>query len=270
MPLEGFVELASHIFLYTPSDYKTGQLVLFCPWLGAADKHMAKYADIVRRVAPNAKVLLLKSYVSDMITSYSMQERNMKPAVHAVCQLLEECEGITKPRILLYVMSNGGINSATHLLVMLDRRLKKPLPLIGVMCDSNPTGSSYMKTCRAFWYSFPTRFPHIILATVCIHVIVSLLYMSIAMGRYEAPEDYWRKAILDDRLISNKRIAYIASKADKITVWRDVSSHAEQARKKGWEVREFILEDTPHCNHISKYERLYVNTVADLWKGKKL
>ncbi|KAK6958412.1 hypothetical protein Daesc_001212 [Daldinia eschscholtzii] len=270
MALQGFAKLGPSIFLYTPSEYKTGKLVVLCTWLGAADKHIDKYADIFRKVAPNSKILLLKSFVGSMISPYSKQEREMKPAEHVVYHVLDQCSGTTKPQILFHMMSNGGINSATNLLAILQRKLKKPLPLVGLICDSVPTGASYVKTCRAFMYSFPDSFPLNIVSTVCIHVLISLLYISIATGRYEAPEDYWRKSVLDDKLIDSKRIAYIASKSDKMIDWKDVSSHAELARKKGWVVKEFIFDDTPHCNHISKYEGLYVNTVADLWNGGKL
>ncbi|KAI1388886.1 uncharacterized protein F4822DRAFT_261362 [Hypoxylon trugodes] len=210
-----------------------------------------------------------------MISPYSTQESAMKPAEHVVCQVLDECGGSesgnpgTKPRILFHMMSNGGINSATNLLRVLERRLGKPLPLVGLICDSVPTGASYMKTRRAFMYSFPARFPVNLISSAVIHVLISPLYISIAMGRYEAPEDYWRKSILDEKLIDSKRICYVASKADKMIDWRDVLSHAEQARPKNWEVKEFMFEETPHCNHISKYESIYINAVADMWENNK-
>ncbi|KAI1500364.1 hypothetical protein F5X99DRAFT_429482 [Biscogniauxia marginata] len=278
MALPGFDKLGPNIFLHTPSECEAGQLVVLCTWMGAADKHIAKYADIYRKTAPKARILLLKSLVGSMISPYSKQEVAMKPAEHAVCHVLEEFGHIqsgdgrsghshTKPRILFHMMSNGGINSATNLLVVLERRLGKPLPLVGLLCDSIPTGASYMKTCRAFTYSFPASFPVNLIASAFIHVLISLLYLSIAMGRYEAPEDYWRKSILDENLLDSKRICYIASKIDKMIDWRDVVSHAKQAREKGWEVQEFIFDDTPHCNHISKHEDIYLNAITNLWEG---
>jgi hypothetical protein len=119
-------------------------------------------------------------------------------------------------------------------------------------------------------YSFPCGYPTKILTTIFVHVVISMLYMSILIGRYEPPEDYWRKSILDEELISSKKICYIASKADKMIDWKDVSSHAEEARQKGWAVREIIFEDTPHCNHISKHEEVYVNAVTNLWLHGKV
>ena len=280
MSLDGFVKLGPHIFLYTPPEYQAGRLVVLCTWLGAADKHIAKYIDIYRKRTPNAKILLLKSVVGSMISSYSRQQRAMKPAELAVCQVLDECGylqsagGATnlrdKPQILLHLMSNGGANSATNFLVDLQQEFKIRLPLVGLVCDSTPNASSYWKTCRAFMYSFPYGLPLNLVTSAFVHVVITLLYLSIAMGRYEAPEDYWRESILNEELIENKRVCYIASKADKMTDWRDVVSHAEEARKKGWDVKEIMFDDTPHCNHISKNEDIYINAVSAVWEGSKL
>ena len=49
--------------------------------------------------------------------------------------------------------------------------------------------------------------------------------------------------------------------------WTDIVAHGKTARRKGWEVEELLLEDSPHCNHISKYERQYMETVQAMWEG---
>lgn len=277
MALPDFVELGPNIFLYTPSEHQVGHLVILCTWMGAADKHINKYTEIYRRNIPSAKILLLKSFVGSMISSYSSQQRAMKPAKNAICQLLNECDSLQpggpssngKPRILLQMMSNGGVNSATNLLVILERELKTNLPMVGLICDSTPNASSYSKTCNAFMYSFPCGFPVNLATTAFVYFTITLLYLWIAMGN-EAPEDYWRRSVLDDKLIKCRKICYIASKADKMTDWRDVVSHAEGARKKGWAVEKFIFDDTPHCNHVSKHEEIYVDTVRRVWEGRKI
>ncbi|GAW24966.1 hypothetical protein ANO14919_145630 [Xylariales sp. No.14919] len=269
MPLDGFVQIGPNIFLYTPPAHQAGQLVVLCTWMGAADKHVVKYTNVHRKNAPNAKILLIRSFVGSMISSYSRQERGMKVAAHAICQVLGDC-GSVNPHMMLHMMSNGGANSATNLLVILQRQLKRPLPLIGVLCDSTPTSSSYSNTVRAFTHSFPRTFPLNIIGYGVIHFIISLLFLSIAMGRYEAPEDYWRESILDKSLVESNRICYIASKADELTGWQDVVSHAEEARERGWDVQQYIFNDTSHCNHISKHEDVYIKAVKDLWMKRKL
>ncbi|KAI2464164.1 hypothetical protein F4781DRAFT_85555 [Annulohypoxylon bovei var. microspora] len=277
MALQDFAKLGPEIFLYTPSEHQVGQLVILCTWMGAADKHIEKYTKVYRQNVPSAKILLLKSVVGSMISSYSSQQHAMKPAQNAVCQILNECDSLQpggasskgKPRILLHMMSNGGVNSATNLLVFLERGLKTRLPTVGLICDSTPNASSYKKTCNAFMYSFPCGFPVNLITTAFVYFTITLLYLWIAMGN-EAPEDYWRKSVLDEKLINCRYICYIASKADKMTDWRDVVSHAEEARKKGWTVKEIMFNDTQHCNHISKYEETYVNAVVDVWEGRRI
>ncbi|TGJ79243.1 hypothetical protein E0Z10_g9522 [Xylaria hypoxylon] len=175
-------------------------------------------------------------------------------------------------------MGNGGINSATNLLVVLERRLKRNLPLVGLICDSVPTGASYMKTCRALTYFFQPKFLLNLIAWVFAHIIISFLYTSVALGRYEAPGDYWRKSILDKKLVDCKRICYFVSTVDQLTDWRDVMSHAQQARKNGLEVKEFLFDDTPHCRHFTIHIHgatgghfdVYNDVIADLWEDNKL
>ena len=97
-----------------------------------------------------------------------------------------------------------------------------------------------------------------------------LLFLSVAIGRYENPEDFWRKAILDKLLIDSNRISYVASKSDKQTDWQDVIAHAEIARGQGWDVKDVILEDTPHCNHLKKDPQMYHDLVTLMWEGHRL
>jgi hypothetical protein len=270
MSLQGFIKLGPHISLYTPSEYQVGHLIVLCTWMGAADKHIDKYVKIYQQQAPTAKILLLKSVIGSMISSYSSQQRAMKPAEQAIFELLSENDNVQnggekrEPRILLHLMSNGGANSATNMLTVLERRLMAPLRLAGIVCDSTPNSSSFKKTCTAFKSSIPYGFPLNLVTTAFIYATITLLYIWIAIGN-EAPENYWRRSVLDEKIINCRRISYIASKIDKITDWKDVVSHAEEARKKGWVVQEMIVSDTPHCNHISKHEEAYVNIVSDMW-----
>ncbi|KAI1428125.1 indole-diterpene biosynthesis protein-like protein PaxU [Xylaria sp. FL1777] len=282
----GYVRLGPNISLYTPREPKVGQLVVLCPSLGIAGTRLISHSmALYHKNTPHAKVLILNPSISSMISPYSRQEDAMKPAEDAVCQILSECGHLqsndsgsgnsnTKPRILLHIMGNGGINSATNLLVVLERRLKRSLPLVGLICDSTPIGASYTKTCRALTYSLAqgisADFPLGLIVWVSVHILLSIVYLFFTISRYEAPGDRWRKSILHEKLIECKRIYYFSSVADKMTDWRDVLSHAEQARKEGWEVKEFLFHDTPHCRHVDerKYKNDYSNAVYSLWENK--
>jgi hypothetical protein len=272
MALEGFVEIASDIYIFTPPNPRKGELVILATWMGAADKHSAKYAAIYQKLIPTCRILLLKSVVGTMISSYRKQERAMESAANAVHEIIEECEDVpeAKPHILLHMFSNGGMNSATNLLVDLSRKRRKSTPLVGLICDSTPTGSSYRKAYASFRYSFPQQFPINVFASLLIHTILILLYASIYAGRYDHPQDYWRKSILDKNLVGSNSLCYIASKADKLTDWRDVIAHAETARSEGWDVRDIIYDDTPHCNHLNKDPQAYENAISEIWTVNKV
>lgn len=272
MAIEGFVSLAPNIQMYSPPNAMVGQLVILATWMGAADKHIAKYTTLYKNLIPTARILLLKSVVSSMISPYKKQQAALEPAASAVHEILEEVAGNpqVKPHVLLHMFSNGGINSGTLLLLDLHRKRKQAMPLVGLICDSVPTGAGYWKTYSAFKYSFPQGFPANIIASSAIHVLLILLFASIYAGRYEHPEDFWRRSILDDKLVDSKRICYIASKADKLTDWKDVVAHADTARNKGWEVKEIIYEDTPHCNHLAKDPHAYEGAITSVWHESRI
>ncbi|KAK5630075.1 hypothetical protein RRF57_005790 [Xylaria bambusicola] len=286
----GYAHLGPNISLYTPEQPKIGQLVIICPSLGIANtRNVCYYKSLYRNGAPRAKILTLSPTKSGMLSSYSKQEDAMKPAVDAICDILNECDSLQsaaaaagsrnshiRPRILLHAIGNGGFNSATNLLVALERRTKKSLPLVGLICDSAPGGTSYTKVCRAltysFVYDFTTDFPIGIFHWALVHTLLSIVYLFIATTRYEAPGAYWRRSILDKKLIDCNKVYYFASIDDKVTDWRDVLSHAKQARQQGWEVKELLYDYSPHCGHIrwGKQRINYEDAVYYLWEGKKI
>ncbi|KAI1346757.1 indole-diterpene biosynthesis protein-like protein PaxU [Xylaria sp. FL0043] len=280
----GYTHLGRDISLYAPREPKIGQLIILCPSLGIANTRLVcQYTALYQKHTPHAKILIIKPSILSMISPPSKQEEALKPAGDAVCDILNSCGRLGEsdnesrrphPRILLHIMGNGGLNSATNLLVVLEHRFKTSLPLVGIICDSAPGGASYRKACRALIYShihdLIFQFPSAPIFWALVHILFSVYYLFIALCRYEVRGEYWRESILNDRLVDCKRICYFASVADGVTDWRDVLSHAEQARRKGWEVREFLYEDTSHCRHMDhqKHRNDYENAVCYLWKSK--
>ncbi|KAH8732137.1 hypothetical protein GQ44DRAFT_603259, partial [Phaeosphaeriaceae sp. PMI808] len=72
------------------------------------------------------------------------------------------------------------------------------------------------------------------------------------------------KSILDKSSINSSRICQVSSKADKQTGWPDIIAHAEIARKQHWEVKEVILDDTAHYNHLKKDHQMYDDLVTPM------
>lgn len=330
--LSEFVSLGHRISLYTPEKPITGQLIVICTWLGAAPKHIAKYTNVYRRIAPGARILLVQSAVPILISSYARQRAAIVPAVTVVLATLAECshgplpnanttmtdgrENTTtlaskipsadqsnstpKPKILWHMFSNGGTNTATQFLIVLNERLRAPLPLSGMLYDSCPAKGTYWKDHRAMVYSLPKNIISLALGNIIVHIILVLLHTEIACG-LENPASLLRRTLLDENKVSGgageepsrsrgnaeegddeekdvdpspegrtagKRSCYLYSKSDQMVDWTDIRDHAATARRNGWDVEEILFDGSAHCGHFQKDEVRYVEAMERMWTGK--
>lgn len=293
-----FVVVGPRTFLYTPPKPSRGQLIILCTWLGAARKHITKYTDLYRRVAPNARILLIESSVDILVSGFVTQQViKFEPAAAAVLDTLAECEqrspsysetsanGIfddknTNPRnclhlpssshakhkILLHIFSNGGMNSATHLLRLLRSRTDEPLALTGIIFDSCPgQGTSYWQTFDAIMLSFPKNIVWRFLGALVIHCFLICVVVYVACGN-ENPVTLWRRTALENSSPA-RGARYLYSKEDLMIDWKDVEQHAEEARRKGWMVEEVLFEGSGHCAHLAMDRRRYIDAVNSVWEG---
>jgi hypothetical protein len=265
--------------LFTPPNPAPGQLVILCTWLGALPKHIKKYILTHRTIAPRSRILLVQSDVGIVTSTYPTQRRAIKPAVQAVWTVLGECgqdndEAPPKPQILIHTFSGGGTNSATQILLELGEQRGTSLPVVGILCDSGPAKGDYWKSYHSMLLSMPKGLARTVGPLIAQFVCV-VLFTSIAIGRYEKPEDMWRRTLLDAKFVTGTttkegRISYMFSKADDQVDWQDIVDHADMARSKGWEVAVFEFKDTPHCNHFSSDVDLYSGIMQRLWDGVSL
>ena len=49
--------------------------------------------------------------------------------------------------------------------------------------------------------------------------------------------------------------------------WTDIKQHANEARTKGWRVREILFEGSGHCAHLATAEKMYGKAVESIWEG---
>ena len=263
-----FIPVIPQISLYTPPTHNPTHLIILCAWLGAHTKHIAKYTSTYVHIAPRARILLIECNILSITSSYAAQRRAILPAVEIVRATLSNTE---KPRILLHTFSNGGPNSATQLLIVLKEQIGSPLPLVGTICDSGPAAGEYWKNHNAMVLSLPPGISRI-LGVPIVHGILILLALSVVLGRYEKLEVLIRRTLLSSEYVvgcGERRICYVYSKADKMTHWEDVEGHARIARGAGWEVEEWCLEGTAHCNHFSADVEGYVGRMRGIWEGEK-
>lgn len=312
--LKDFIKIGPRTSLFTPQKPTSGQLIILCTWLGAVRKHISKYVALYQKIAPGARILLIESNVPILISSYVRQRDAIKPAVSAVLDTLTESDIGTAsgenteaasnekksadndsrhgpvpvntiklaPQILLHVFSNGGTNTATQLLIVLNARLQAPLPLAGLLCDSCPAEGTYWRSYDAMVLSLPKDLATRVLGALACHCILILLYTWIGCGN-ENPASLQRRTMLDGEIVSPSwekgfredggrkvggRVCYFYSKEDRMCLWSDVRHHADKARKLGWDVREVLFEGSGHCAHFSKDEERYADTVKSIWDGE--
>ncbi|KAI9039422.1 TMEM53 family protein [Aspergillus affinis] len=271
-PFPQFQPLGIRTWLSCPEKPHHGQLVVICTWLSASPRHIGKYLDLHRAVAPGARILLIESEVAILVSSYAHQRRRIQPAARVICDTLAEGAKTYSPRILLHTFSNGGTNTATQLLITLRETLQAPLPLVGIILDSSPAKGTYWKSYDAMVFSLPPSGR--IVGTMVVHFLLVLLYTWIACGN-ENPAALMRRTLLDDETVDPEEgmrnagvggnICYLYSKADRMTDWRDVQDHAEDARLKGWNVQEILFEGSGHCAHIAQDATKYSAAVEQVW-----
>lgn len=268
-----FTPLGPRISLFCPEDAAPGELIILCTWLGAGKKHVAKYAAGHQKIAPHAKILLLESSVWNIASPYVQQWAAIRPAAEVVLGVLDDCSNAkgskTDPKIIIHTFSNGGTNNATQLLIALQQRLRHPLPVTGILCDSGPARGTYRKSFHSMLLSLPKGLFWKFVGPVIILFVTNTLFASQLIG-WEKPERIYRRTLLDAQFVDCKRICYAFSKADTHVDWDDITSHADEARAKTWEVRELEFEGTPHCNHISQYPLEYLGAMERVWKGETL
>lgn len=268
----GFEHLARRTWLYTPDKPAVGELVIICSWLGARSKYIAKYIALYQRIAPNARILLIESDIVILASPYKLQRAAVAPAVDVVRDtiLLAATSFATPiaPKVLLHTFSGGGANSATQLLLLLRKKIREPLPLIGLVLDSSPARVRYWYAHRAMVFSLSprTRIP----GRVAVHCLLGLLCAWVALGN-EDPTHLTRRTLLDDRAVQcegrdgEAQVCYLYSETDRMTHWRDVWDHARRARLKGWNVEEVLFEGSEHCAHLAQDELQYTRAVERVW-----
>ncbi|KAH7130057.1 hypothetical protein B0J11DRAFT_243441 [Dendryphion nanum] len=300
----GFRALSRSIFLYEPHEPAKGQLVILATWLGGTAKHIAKYTSIYKAIAPKARILLILGPLDGFLSPYPIQRRNIRPAIEPIVQVLKECEysanthdtshgpthSPTRPHILLHMFSNGGASNILQLLRVWKSEIGSPLPLSGLVIDSALAVGGPKQNYRGFQQSIPNGPIFRLFGPVAASYALLVLETSIALGRYPRPETAMRQCIFDETLVriggpenlsceentddgtksaKTKRICYFASKADQNTPFQDIISHSEEARQNGWDVDLHLWDDTPHCNHVGKHEKEYVEALRNIWTPDK-
>lgn len=135
----------------------------------------------------------------------------------ALRDTLKACKQASqKPRIVLHILSNSGTNSETQVLIELHQQLGsgKPLPLMGIICDSDPAVGTLRKSYNCIPLSLPKGWLWRAIGPIVLQYVVIVLLISVAAGRYEQHETMSRRTLLDERYLSCGKVCYLLSKAE--------------------------------------------------------
>ena len=205
------------------------------------------------------------------------------------------------PKILLMTMSNGGASSLTHLLHVLHSRLNRPLPIIGLICDSGPNKGTFWRNLQAVILSLPRRtvLQRALSVAFAWYIMIWLHAWVLLLGN-ENPARMYRRVIVDEKFVrlgrresvgddhsenedddrdgdnsggrveedSRGKVVLFYSKEDKMCYWEDVRDFGDEARGKGWEVQDVLFEGSGHCQHLMKEPERYAEAVKTLWEEK--
>lgn len=302
--LSEFVPLSQTIKLHTPEKPVTGALIILCTWFRAPLKHIKRYVAFHRKHFPGSRILLIHSTLAALVQPYGAQEKGMEPAVQVVKDVLAEC-GYSKverpstvlenekresdspkvevagdrrpnflPKILLHIFSTGGANSASALLYQLRQDIHRPIPLVGLVCDSAPARADRKNALSGFMNAMPPNPVLRALGFISAHILWGFLIVD-SVVRQKRSEDYYNSTLGDEAMHDSpdgepRRISYVASKADTVTQWEYVLQHAEEMKAKRWKVEVLLYDDTGHCNHLVKDEGAYAGVVGRVWERAKL
>lgn len=143
--------------------------------------------------------------------------------------------------------------------------MDEPLALTGILFDSCPgKGTSYRQTFDAMILSFPKNIVWRFLGALAIHCFLIFVFIYVACGN-ENPASFWRRTPLEESSPA-RGARYLFSKEDRMIEWTDIEQHAEEARRKGWKVKEVLFEGSGHCAHLNIDRRRYVEAVNSVWK----
>lgn len=186
-PLVGFNKLAEGQHLYTPPDSLSNVdvpfagrpsvhpgLIIYCAWMFAAPRHIAKYIVQYHLLYPKARILLIQNNLSNMSwLPNSMQMRRLQPSVAAIKDFLETgvSEGQSEsgrrqgPVILVHAFSNGGGHSLVQLAQAYRESfgpaespsLPHEIPISALILDSCPGKATFIGGFNAAMSFIPAK-----------------------------------------------------------------------------------------------------------------
>lgn len=276
--------LTKDIYLYTPDHSTPSQpsysspvpppeLILFASWMGAGDKHIAKYITRYQALYPTAQILLVKSDPQHVLIP-SLGARAAAPATSIIRSIIPDDHHGPEPRLLVHAMSNAGSAVKSGLYTAFaasgggaDGQTAQPqLPLHCTVFDSTPGEFTYRGSVAAYGATLPPGWRRAV-ALPLVHLLVIVYWVWNAVSGRDVLR-YWGGRHNDRALVREARRSYVYSEEDMLIPWRAVERHAAEARQRGFEPRLEKFTGSSHVAHMVRDPERYWRVVRETWEGR--
>ncbi|CAM1502519.1 Fc.00g045030.m01.CDS01 [Cosmosporella sp. VM-42] len=276
--ISGFSKLSNWVSYCSPSSSgpnsgsETPSLVVLCTWASARTRHIAKYTAGYQKLYPSASILIVQTWSYDVILRPTDRWHlaRLQPACDIILSFLDANQDGGGIRVF-HAFSNAGALAAGLLLTML--RSSRPLTkdvFHALLLDSCPGQGGYWALSRAMIVSLRfNTYPYPVYAAASLLTYIGALYL--ALGTFLGMEnivDRIRRRLNDEDLVDRSvpRL-YLCSKTDELVHWKDVASHAAEAKQKGYETQDLMFQGSSHCAHLQKDAGRYWCAVSDFLRA---
>lgn len=234
------------------------EVVILATWLGGASAgRIAIYCRGYQAAHPTASILLVRTVLSDItLKTFAAVQAQLKPACDFLLSNFPSKNPSAEGGALLHMFSHGGCNTALQLSRVLrgnDHETSFPIPLLGVILDSCPGSSGFVKAYSGAVYSLPeTRIPGInLLGRAGLLPVIGTVSLLQSWGLLSSVVDL-RRELNDINTFGPVPRLYLHSKGDRLVAGEDVASRAAETgarvpvTREVWEVAEHValpLED---------------------------
>lgn len=274
-PLSFMEKLDPLVSFYRPSEASsTGadnhpRLVIVSGWTDARDAHVAKYIVKYQALYPAAQILYLKSTMSCIVRPAQIGPA-MKHAASVVRAASQPPASSSSPPILIHIFSNGGSSSIANLYeqyaATAGRNEDKRLPPHVTIFDSCP-GLFRIPRAVAF-VSVGLSSIQQLIAAPFLYAFAVFWTATMALGLLPNSLGEWYKSHNHNPAnTAELRRAYIYSSTDKLTDYKDVETHAAEAKGKGFSVALEKYQGSAHVAHLRKDETRYWDIVKRTLEG---
>ncbi|KAH9894949.1 hypothetical protein C8Q73DRAFT_665283 [Cubamyces lactineus] len=247
-------------------------LIIIFAWLGAKAPILRKYSESYRKLYPSSAQLVLDSDPVRFWKPASVRERRFELTVRYLEEHISQRPDGHPPRILLHVMSNGGVCSLVDLASAIRKRgLRAPSGIrCAIVFDSAPAPGTFPIMHRAFTAGTRNRLIKYLAIAFLLSPIYAFTMLIAILSRSPRPMQGEMAALNNPGLLpwtsTRTPRMYIYSSGDRIAPARAVEEHAERARAAGFPVQMVHFGRSGHVAHARDDPEKYWGSVKALWE----